>query len=566
MRCTSRSAAPLVVAAVLACSAGSVSAQGKLVLSTASHAVLGSVTIENEDLALCDLTSTGFENTHCDWSLFFDGSAAGLNSSVRALDILPDGSLVLEASLDNSIPDISAVKAKDLARFIPLDPLNPPYTSGEWRLYLDGDAVKGASDARVWDAVAVLTDGTCEKSEPPSCDVLLSLSAAGTLGGMPFANEDIIRCHPTAHSVGGSITACQYSMFFDSSNVNGGGAGSFTGNLFAFELLNPTTMLFRASTSANLPAHDPPRDLLRYVGTFGAAPVGTVDLYFDGAAATGGAGLDGETIQAVAIIPGRCGDGAVNVPGEKCDLGDGVNGMPGVPCTADCKIIGKCTGSGDPCQTAAQCPAGQGCCGNAVPEGDEQCDDGNAIPDDLCNNSCVNNPGGIPILGCEGLFGPNVIQAFVKSASFTDTPAVVGPGFDRWKTNGDFNLPNGASIDPDSEQVKIVFGQGSSPTPLYSARVTPGAFVQKALPPRPRWLFLSKLANVPNALGWHKASLNQNLNKVRDNLDGRNVAIPLDTSGTIRVRQTLRSGDDCATAVLTCTMKNAGKVLKCKSS
>ena len=145
---------------VPALATGQIPANPSIVISTGSHAVLGgTVTVENEDLALCHLTSFGFQNTHCDWSLFFDGSAAGLNSAVKALDVLPNGNLVMRVAADHSIPDLSTIRAKDLALFIPVDPRHPPYTSGEWRLFLDGNAVKDSSDTRVWDAVAVLADG-----------------------------------------------------------------------------------------------------------------------------------------------------------------------------------------------------------------------------------------------------------------------------------------------------------------------------------------------------------------------------------------------------------------------
>src|SRR5262245_30164296 len=98
-----------IAAFLLVATCASAASAQQVVVSTASHAVLGSVTIENEDLARCVLGSTGFESTSCTWSLFFDGSAAGLNSAVRALDLLPDGSLILEATLDGSIPDLSAI-------------------------------------------------------------------------------------------------------------------------------------------------------------------------------------------------------------------------------------------------------------------------------------------------------------------------------------------------------------------------------------------------------------------------------------------------------------------------
>src|SRR5262245_54325066 len=105
-------------------------ANPSIVISTGSHAVLGgTVTVENEDLALCHLTSFGFQNTHCDWSLFFDGSAAGLNSAVKALDVLPNGNLVMRVAADHSIPDLSTIRAKDLALFIPVDPRHPPLTA-----------------------------------------------------------------------------------------------------------------------------------------------------------------------------------------------------------------------------------------------------------------------------------------------------------------------------------------------------------------------------------------------------------------------------------------------------
>ena len=577
----------------------------RIVISTSSHAVLtgtpNGVTVENEDLALCELGSSGLDTTSCNWSLFFDGSAAGLNSSVKALDILPDGSLVMAVGGDGSIPDLSAVKTKDLARFIPDDPLHPPYLHGEWRLFLDGDAVKDSSDTRVWDSVAVLPDG----------DVLVSVSRGGTLGGVPFENEDILRCHPTAFSSGGAITACAYSMFFDASQVNGGGVGSFTGNLFAFELVGPAGhLLFRAGNSANLPAHESERDLLRFVGTFGTAPVGSVDFFFDGRSNVQGAGLGGETLQALAFVPDddgdgfpdgldncpsvanpgqedadgdgvgdacdlcanrpdptcRCGDGILDHPSEQCDLGDAVNGQPGSPCSAGCTINGKCTGTGQPCTVASQCPTGQGCCGNGIPEGDEGCDDGNVINGDTCGNGCESNPGGVPILGCEDLSGPSIVPAFVRNTTFTDTPKVAGP-FDKWRTSGDFNLFSGNAIDPDTESVAIIFNQDGGP-PAYTAQLGPGAFAQKGAPPRTTtWKFLDKEADVAGALGLRQAKfVLGKTNKVKDVADGRNVSIALDTMSPVRLRQTMRVGDECATALLACDVKANGRVLRCRST
>jgi cysteine-rich repeat protein len=74
-------------------------------------------------------------------------------------------------------------------------------------------------------------------------------------------------------------------------------------------------------------------------------------------------------------------------PAEECDLGDAANGAVDSPCSATCEILGSCTGSGFRATTRATARR-RGCCGNAISEGDEECDDGNNISDDLCNGSC----------------------------------------------------------------------------------------------------------------------------------------------------------------------------------
>jgi hypothetical protein len=583
-----------------------------IAISLSGTATVGGISVADEDIIVCDPISYGPLTTSCTWRRLFDGSAAGLNSNVRALDVLPNGSLVIRVGGDNSIPDLSAIKTKDLALFIPADPLHPPYTSGEWRLFLDGDAVKGSSDARSWDAVDVLTDGGCENDSPPTCDVLLSLPGGAALGGVAFGDEDILRCHPTAWSVGGAIIACDYSLFLDSSAVNGGGTGSFTGNLHAIDVTASDTLIFRADVQPTLPAHEAARDLLRYVGTFGASPTGTVDVLFDGGGA-GGAGLDGETIQGFGFIPDRdgdgapdgidncpdlanpgqenadgdalgdacdycpfraaatcrCGDAVIDAPSEECDLGDAANGAPGSPCSATCQILGTCTGSSTACDAVGDCPPGEGCCGDAIRDGDEECDDGNNIPDDLCDGTCTLTPQGVPILGCEDVSGPHLMASFVKNAKFSDSKFNPGFGLDKWKVKGDFTLSTGVTVDPDSEQVRVVVNQ-AGPLPLYDAILPPGSFQQKGSVNAPNWRFADKETDVPGALGLRKASAKRQLNRITYDLSGQNVIIPIDFlalgAPPIRVRQSIRVGDDCATVVLRCTLASNGDSLKCTSA
>jgi hypothetical protein len=668
------------------------------------------VNAENEDLLLCDPVVLGPGNTQCRWSLFFDGSAAGLNSNILGVDLLPNGDLILRVGADGSIPDISGVKAKDLARFVPKDgmgdptPFQLPYTNGEWSLFLDGDAVKGASDARRWDAVEVLFPKSCTDLngnmtiEPQECDVLLSLPGGADLEGIAFKDEDILRCRPIL-SPGGTISDCEYALFLDSSQINetpfpgadpGGETDSFNTDLFALELMSfdkdslSGTVLFRAGSEGTLPSHEPPRDLLEMAVSFG--PTGACSTTtsvrcladgdcpatetcgsFDTNPATStptvvafdgdlpgarvvpdfAAGLQGETIHALTIVPdadddgipdgidncpdvanppeicsggvvscttdddcpgaetceqldtdddgigdvcdqcyGRpdseceCGDQITDPPNETCDLGDDPvtgNGQPGVPCSADCQIVGHCTQTDGPCVVDDDCPnfPAEGCCGNNMEEGDEECDDGNGINDDECDNECQDVAAPVPVLGCEDLVGPNIVPAFSRPSKFLDTAQVVDPGFDKWKVKGEFQVSSGVLFDPDSQDSTIIFSQDAI---IYEATVPAGTFVQSGSPVRPKWKFglAGQDPDIPGGEGWRRGKFNVKgnanvlLNRVGYNLKGQGVAIDIDPGflppappNTHRVRQTIRVNDFCATVVLTCAPKGSG--LKCTS-
>lgn len=120
-----------------------------------------------------------------------------------------------------------------------------------------------------------------------------------------------------------------------------------------------------------------------------------------------------------------CGDGT-NEASEQCDdgnttPGDGCDeicqqelltccGNPGISCnndgacpTGDTCCLGhcgpelSCDASGGACSSDTQCSAGESCCtacGNGIVETGEQCDDGNTVPLDGCDETCRVEPCG----------------------------------------------------------------------------------------------------------------------------------------------------------------------------
>jgi len=671
----------------------SISASGQTICnSDCTTCTVGSgecILVDDEDLFLCKPIGSTIPITGCHWTHLFDGDAPAINltSQMFGIEVAPNGNLIFRSGSDRTLPDLSQIKTRDIGLFIPSDPGQPysgggPYTTGVFKLFLDGDATQATTGAKPWNAVDIFPDGVCEKgitaTGAHTCDVVGSLSGGGTLSGLNVRDEDVLRCRPTANSGGGAITACEYALFWEGDQVNGG--AGFTGNFQAVEFFDfdqatmTGTMIFRGPNDPDLPPHDPANDLVRYTGTFGNGlctggapcasdsdcpgvetcdtgtctlsatpcasdgdcsgsgnfcartriPVGVFDLYFDGDAA----GLSGQAVQALSVVPdddgddvpagldncpddpnpvsicsdgvtacttsaqctpsdvcvqadsdgdgvgdvcdqcnGRddavcvCGDGVPDFPSEQCDLG-GANGVPPSPCSATCTILGSCTGSGAVCDEASDCPAGQGCCGDGLTEGDEQCDDGNGNPNDDCDNECVLTPQGIPVTGCLDVFGPLLSPVFVKRAIFKMGGVV--PDFNKWKSKGDFNLATGDTTDPVAESVHLVFNQGTNP-PMYDVTLPPGSFALSGNPARPKWKFLDREGDVAGALGWRKGKLRLQFNKVKLVLAGQNEPLAIDLTPPVRIRHTIRIGDSCSTGVVECVPNSTGSALKCKT-
>jgi hypothetical protein len=212
------------------------------------------------------------------------------------------------------------------------------------------------------------------------------------------------------------------------------------------------------------------------------------------------------------------------------------------------------------CDEASDCPAGEGCCGdNVTDDPAEECDDGNGIDDDNCNNVCQFNPQGIPVLGCEDVGSAHFTPLFVKKTLFKTT--ILPPAtFEKWKSKGDFNLATGNVIDPDAETVRLILNQSNDP-PFFDVQLGPGGFVQTGTT---KWKFQDAEADVPGAEGWKKGKFALISNKSKLTFSGGNLPLSIATAPPpIRMRQTVRVGDDCATGVLECTVNSIGNVVKC---
>jgi hypothetical protein len=159
--------------------------------------------VDASDVVRFDATSLG-ANTAGTFSLFFDGSAVGLESgdeNIDALELLPDGRLVISTKGDARVPGVYGRK-EDLLAFTPTMPGN--YTSGTWAMYFDGSDVGVNKDVN---GVAVVANG----------DIYLTtkddLSAPGIISAR---KEDVFVCTPTSL---GDNTACTFSptLYFDGS-------------------------------------------------------------------------------------------------------------------------------------------------------------------------------------------------------------------------------------------------------------------------------------------------------------------------------------------------------------
>jgi cysteine-rich repeat protein len=267
-----------------------------------------------------------------------------------------------------------------------------------------------------------------------------------------------------------------------------------------------------------------------------------------------------------AACAGTCGNGVVEPSCELCDHGT-ANCAPEAccagECTADCRVAGRCTGSGACCTSTADCAAGEGCCGNGrFDEPAEECDDGNLLDGDCCSQACRREAAGCTPQTCPDL-GPHLITPRRARTQLVRAPR---SGVTRWRTRARFELGAGATIAPEAEDVELLLSEGGRTLNWQAAPA--GAFRAAGRRCRHTWTLAERPA------GWRTGRLRQQpLRGAAPDACRADVALRLrgeasagmSTPAGKQLRQSIRIGDDCITSVLECRSRVAGKPLLCRS-
>jgi hypothetical protein len=172
---------------------------------TRSATLTGVGEVQNYDIVRFDATSLG-NNTAGAFSLYLDGEDIGLNANaedIDAIDLLPDGRVIVSTTGNFSVPGVSG-QDRDLIAFTPTT--LGASTSGTWAMHFDGSDVGLDVGTEDIDSVSIAAGGA----------IYLSTWDAFAVSNLTGADEDVFICTPTSL---GDNTACVYSttLAFDGS-------------------------------------------------------------------------------------------------------------------------------------------------------------------------------------------------------------------------------------------------------------------------------------------------------------------------------------------------------------
>jgi CSLREA domain-containing protein len=178
-----------------------------LLMSFSANVTVQGISATPQDVLRFDSTSLG-NTTAGTWSLYFDGSDVGLDSSADSIDsltLLPDGRLLFSTTGNPTVPGLSGLADEDVLAFTPTS--LGSITGGTWAIYFDGSDVGLAESSNEdIDALDVTSNG----------DVYLSTLGDVSVTGLSAADEDVFICVPSSI---GSVSACSYvpTLYFDGS-------------------------------------------------------------------------------------------------------------------------------------------------------------------------------------------------------------------------------------------------------------------------------------------------------------------------------------------------------------
>jgi hypothetical protein len=204
-------------------------------------------------------TSTLSVGTHTITASVTDsGGAPGSDTVTVTINPVGGGSVLWMSFKSNTtVPGVGTVANEDVVSY--------DEGTGQWALQFDGSDVGLAS--LVIDGLAVLPNG----------HLLLSFTAAATVGGMSVDDSDIVEFTPTSL---GANTAGSFSFYFDGSDV---GLTSNGEDVDAIALAADGRLI--VSTTGNFSgtgASGADEDLFIFTGTLGSNTSGSFAQYFDG--------------------------------------------------------------------------------------------------------------------------------------------------------------------------------------------------------------------------------------------------------------------------------------------
>ena len=211
-----------------------------ILMSFSANVTVNGIAATPQDVLRFDATSLG-STTSGTWSLYFDGSDVGFDTTAENIDsltLLPDGRLLFSTTGSPLVPGLTGILDEDILAFSPVTLGNT--TSGSWSWYFDGSDV-GLSNASSEDI-----DGLDVTS---NSNIYLSTMGDFAVTGISGADEDVFVCVPSSL---GSTTVCSYSptLYFDGSTW---GLAANDVDAFNFLPLGPVATATLSNTPTNTP-------------------------------------------------------------------------------------------------------------------------------------------------------------------------------------------------------------------------------------------------------------------------------------------------------------------------